>query len=159
MPGRAVRPSGGIPTWGGYPLTKEKEGSFSLVRRAAFPDETKCRKGIGNTGNLLRRTTPNSIEIAGLVMPNCYAIFLSPPVYEGNGRGGIRTHGGFPHARFRVECLKPDSATLPIARYCPCYFRRRNCRPLSVQRQSMARGFGDAMDITLTDGGIETDHL
>ena len=32
---------------------------------------------------------------------------------EGNGRGGIRTHGGFPHARFRVECLKPDSATLP----------------------------------------------
>src|SRR5207247_10864260 len=30
-----------------------------------------------------------------------------------NGRGGIRTHGGFPHARFRVECLKPDSATLP----------------------------------------------
>src|SRR6266487_5781474 len=29
------------------------------------------------------------------------------------GRGGIRTHGGFPHARFRVECLKPDSATLP----------------------------------------------
>src|SRR4029077_13150271 len=30
------------------------------------------------------------------------------------GRGGIRTHGGFPHARFRVECLKPDSATLPL---------------------------------------------
>src|SRR5437762_5744122 len=30
-----------------------------------------------------------------------------------SGRGGIRTHGGFPHARFRVECLKPDSATLP----------------------------------------------
>jgi hypothetical protein len=30
------------------------------------------------------------------------------------GRGGIRTHGGFlAHARFRVECLKPDSATLP----------------------------------------------
>src|SRR5262252_2379660 len=34
-------------------------------------------------------------------------------LYEGSGRGGIRTHGGFPHARFRVECLKPDSATLP----------------------------------------------
>src|SRR5215471_13823397 len=31
------------------------------------------------------------------------------------GRGGIRTHGGLPHARFRVECLKPDSATLPAA--------------------------------------------
>src|SRR6476469_3106295 len=30
------------------------------------------------------------------------------------GRGGIRTHGGLPHARFRVECLKPDSATLPF---------------------------------------------
>src|ERR1700720_3070410 len=35
-------------------------------------------------------------------------------VYQGNGRGGIRTHGGLPHARFRVECLKPDSATLPF---------------------------------------------
>ena len=32
------------------------------------------------------------------------------------GRGGIRTHGGLPHARFRVECLKPDSATLPSPR-------------------------------------------
>src|SRR5438067_2461781 len=32
------------------------------------------------------------------------------------GRGGIRTHGGLPHARFRVECLKPDSATLPEVR-------------------------------------------
>ena len=32
------------------------------------------------------------------------------------GRGGIRTHGGLPHARFRVECLKPDSATLPLRR-------------------------------------------
>ena len=30
------------------------------------------------------------------------------------GRGGIRTHGRFlADARFRVECLKPDSATLP----------------------------------------------
>ena len=45
-----------------------------------------------------------------------------------NGRGGIRTHGGFPHARFRVECLKPDSATLPIARHCRSYFRMRNFR-------------------------------
>ena len=29
------------------------------------------------------------------------------------GRGGIRTRGRFPYVRFRVECLKPDSATLP----------------------------------------------
>src|SRR6266550_3822162 len=42
------------------------------------------------------------------------------------GRGGIRTHGGLPHARFRVECLKPDSATLPtinrhyLARWALC---------------------------------------
>jgi hypothetical protein len=33
---------------------------------------------------------------------------------QDGGRGGIRTHGGLPHARFRVECLKPDSATLPF---------------------------------------------
>jgi hypothetical protein len=33
------------------------------------------------------------------------------------GRGGIRTHGRFlADARFRVECLKPDSATLPKKR-------------------------------------------
>jgi hypothetical protein len=32
----------------------------------------------------------------------------------GRGRGGIRTHGPVVRdARFRVECLKPDSATLP----------------------------------------------
>src|SRR5438067_523121 len=36
-------------------------------------------------------------------------------INEIGGRGGIRTHGGLPHARFRVECLKPDSATLPAA--------------------------------------------
>src|SRR5256885_16261770 len=46
----------------------------------------------------------------------CYAIGHSLLIYKGNGRGGIRTHGGFPHARFRVECLKPDSATLPQER-------------------------------------------
>jgi hypothetical protein len=42
----------------------------------------------------------------------CFWHYL--PLHEGGGRGGIRTHGGFPHARFRVECLKPDSATLPL---------------------------------------------
>src|SRR5439155_6777644 len=47
------------------------------------------------------------------------------------GRGGIRTHGEFPHARFRVECLKPDSATLPIGRHCRCYFTMRNCQARS----------------------------
>src|SRR5215475_6214552 len=51
-------------------------------------------------------------------------------VYEGNGRGGIRTHGGFPHARFRVECLKPDSATLPR--------QKQNVEP------AYAKGFGVA---------------
>ena len=34
---------------------------------------------------------------------------------ENGGRGGIRTHGWLlANARFRVECLQPDSATLPI---------------------------------------------
>ena len=61
------------------------------------------------------------------------------PFERANGRGGIRTHGGFPHARFRVECLKPASATLPIARYCPRYFATRNRQTaLSLQRQSEA---------------------
>src|SRR5205085_9169087 len=44
-----------------------------------------------------------------------------------DGRGGIRNHGGFPHARFRVECLKPDSATLPL--------RKKERRTSSVQRK------------------------
>jgi hypothetical protein len=75
------------------------------------------------------------------VMQKCYAFDLPGGVYEGNGRGGIRTHGEFPHARFRVECLKPDSATLPIARYCRSYFRMRNCQtaPWRLQRQGITR--------------------
>src|SRR5436305_2315257 len=44
------------------------------------------------------------------------------------GRGGIRTHGGLPHARFRVECLKPDSATLPLN------------LPENVERSELATG-------------------
>jgi hypothetical protein len=52
-------------------------------------------------------------DFGGYVMHNCYAIGRFPSIYEDGGRGGIRTHGGFPHARFRVECLKPGSATLP----------------------------------------------
>ena len=44
------------------------------------------------------------------------------------GRGGIRTHGGFPHARFRVECLKPDSATLPL--------RKKERRTVNVQHRA-----------------------
>jgi hypothetical protein len=57
-----------------------------------------------------RRTLADFI---GRVMLNCYALASRRSLDDGNGRGGIRTHGGFPHARFRVECLKPDSATLP----------------------------------------------
>jgi hypothetical protein len=45
------------------------------------------------------------------LIPKPYLI--SSPLQCISGRGGIRTHGEFPHARFRVECLKPDSATLP----------------------------------------------
>ena len=52
-------------------------------------------------------------DFSAFVMQRCYALFGDRASYEASGRGGIRTHGGFPHARFRVECLKPDSATLP----------------------------------------------
>src|SRR5215468_5196652 len=55
-------------------------------------------------------------DFSAFVMPSCYAISSIALYNEGNGRGGIRTHGGLPHARFRVECLKPDSATLPPAK-------------------------------------------
>jgi hypothetical protein len=53
------------------------------------------------------------VDFSAFVMHLCYAIASRRLFYEENGRGGIRTHGGLPHARFRVECLKPDSATLP----------------------------------------------
>jgi hypothetical protein len=62
------------------------------------------------------------------------------------GRGGIRTHGGFPHARFRVECLKPDSATLPRWSIVDGNLRRAivRCSP-SLQRQSITRALtGDS---------------
>ena len=42
-------------------------------------------------------------------------LFESAPRIYG-GRGGIRTRGRLPYVRFRVECLKPDSATLPCRR-------------------------------------------
>src|SRR4029434_7892474 len=61
------------------------------------------------------------------------------------GRGGIRTHGGLPHARFRVECLKPDSATLPnrsILSILFCAAQLSDAAP-SLQRQSIARS-GDS---------------
>ena len=39
---------------------------------------------------------------------------LTPLIRKrGGGMGGIRTRGRFPYVRFRAECLKPDSATLP----------------------------------------------
>src|SRR5262245_24822349 len=52
------------------------------------------------------------------VRPLCPRQFCDdlPLKARNGGRGGIRTHGGLPHARFRVECLKPDSATLPPAK-------------------------------------------
>src|SRR5690242_17664195 len=58
-------------------------------------------------------TSANNIDFGGFVMLFRYANRSPISFIEGNGRGGIRTHGGLPHARFRVECLKPDSATLP----------------------------------------------
>jgi hypothetical protein len=42
---------------------------------------------------------------------------IRSPARHSGGRGGIRTHGPVVRdARFRVECLKPDSATLPEVR-------------------------------------------
>jgi hypothetical protein len=70
------------------------------------------------------------------------------------GRGGIRTHGGFPHARFRVECLKPDSATLPIARHCRSYFRMRNSQ--TVLAFAKAKHDTSVSMARCTDRGIET---
>src|SRR5215472_3164667 len=83
----------------------------------ALSDASRAREGCRAQGRnrergvaARRRTMAN---FSGLVMLLCYAISLALSSHEGSGRGGIRTHGGLPHARFRVECLKPDSATLP----------------------------------------------
>ena len=77
---------------------------------------------------------------------------------QDGGRGGIRTHGGLPHARFRVECLKPDSATLPIARYCRSYFGMRNASTdLKFAKPRYDRSVSATRwTRTLTDGGVET---
>src|SRR5581483_676495 len=55
------------------------------------------------------------------------------------GRGGIRTHGGFPHARFRVECLKPDSATLPQSGNAPPITERPTSRPPSQDLRTLGQ--------------------
>ena len=64
-------------------------------------------------------------------MHQCYACDDLAAVHRRNGRGGIRTHGGLPHARFRVECLKPDSATLP-------------CRNMKMSKPACAKNLGVA---------------
>src|SRR5205823_14676791 len=90
--------------------------------------KTPCHRPV----SLSRRTSNNKVgfrwklaDIFAIVMRVCYANGLSCSLHEGNGRGGIRTHGGFPHARFRVECLNPDSATLPL--------RKKERRTVNVQ--------------------------
>src|SRR6266704_3876685 len=67
-----------------------------------LPGSTVCRSAV-ITSNC--REHP-ALDGSFLHLESCNKI--------GGGRGGIRTHGGLPHARFRVECLKPDSATLPF---------------------------------------------
>jgi hypothetical protein len=47
---------------------KERRLFFLEIWLAAYLDESRCRKSIGNTGNLLHWTTVNSIEIAGSVL-------------------------------------------------------------------------------------------
>src|SRR6266853_859404 len=92
--------------------SSQEESAFS----AAVPPENQSRYDkkepdrVGSEVFVFRRpsrTTPRARE-----RELCKSLLF--PHYYGNGRGGIRTHGGLPHARFRVECLKPDSATLPF---------------------------------------------
>ena len=68
-------------------------------------------------------------------------ILRSACAKQDGGRGGIRTHGGLPHARFRVECLKPDSATLPNRSILSMLFYDAQLLDvaLSLQGQSIAR--------------------
>jgi hypothetical protein len=72
-------------------------------------------------------------------------ILRSACAKQDGGRGGIRTHGGLPHARFRVECLKPDSATLPNRSILSILFydAQLSDAALRLQKQSIARS-GDS---------------
>ena len=72
------------------------------------------------------------------------------------GRGGIRTRGRLPYVRFRVECLKPDSATLPCRRSKSLrnmlLYSQFTCRLLhpqeksTISRLAIARGSGLMID-------------
>ena len=61
---------------------------------------------------------------------------------------GFEPTVGLPHARFRVECLKPDSATLPLARR-----KRRtpNVEAFDIGNATVlkigVRAFGIALDV------------
>ena len=85
-------------------------------QRAGSENASRARRDAGynrHEGEAAAAHQRTMTNLGGNVMQYCYSIGHSLLIYEGNGRGGIRTHGGLPHARFRVECLKPDSATLP----------------------------------------------
>ena len=98
--GSAFLPSGAYPHGYAYPWAR-KETPF-LLRR--FPScismpslDTVRPLAIPNR---LPQTMPNSIEIAGLVMPYCYAYGQCERIYDVSGWGGIRTPGAFRHTRF-----------------------------------------------------------
>src|SRR5438132_10463295 len=72
-------------------------------------------KGAGKPSRSLGATTQFSKTEARLrFTPARQPSLCASLQAKAGGRGGIRTHGGLPQARFRVECLKPDSATLPF---------------------------------------------
>ncbi len=81
---------------------------------------------------------------------------LSVRENQNGGRGGIRTHGGLPHARFRVECLKPDSATLPF------FANRRfpaliiNCTGVIVNSGLRKTGIQKCYNFRLASGAFGT---
>src|SRR6266403_5311620 len=81
---------------------------------------------------------------------------LSVRKNQDGGRGGIRTHGGLPHARFRVECLKPDSATLPF------FANRRfpaliiNCTGVIVNSGLRKTGIQKCYNFRLASGAFGT---
>src|SRR5437879_11873704 len=83
-------------------------------QRAGSENASRARREAGynrHEGEAAAAHQRTMTKLGGNAMQYCYSIGHSLLMYEGNGRGGIRNHGGLPTASSRADCLTPERST------------------------------------------------